>query len=378
MPSSSHSNNQTIPFLDLDAQYRNLKEEIQKGINRVLENKSFILGHEVLEFEKEFGAFSQTRNVIGVSNGTDALLLALDALGVGPGDEVITTPYTFISTAEVIVQRGAKPVFVDICQSDFNIDPEQIKPKISLKTKAIIAVHLYGQPARMKEICVLAKEKNIAVIEDSAQAHGAKIDGKPIGTFGDIATFSFYPGKNLGAYGDAGAVTSQNDELAHKMRLLRDHGRSEKYIHKIMGYNCRMDGIQAAILRAKLPHLKDWTRKRQENAQILREMLKGTNGLILPQHFPNAQSVIHLFVIRHKKRDSIQKFLEEKGITTLVHYPLGLHRQPCFKYLELNKNDFPNTEAVSQEVLSIPCYPELESQQLKYIATSLKQAIQNV
>lgn len=362
----------SISYLDLKAQYETIKPEVDAAIARVISRSSFILGEEAKAFEEEFGKFSGINYVVGCSNGTDALLLAMEALGIGEGDEVITTAFTFIATAETIVERGAKPVFVDIRLDDYNIDPALIEKKITPKTKAIIVVHLYGQPARMLEIMAIARKHKLLVIEDSAQAHGATIDGTPIGTFGDAATFSFYPGKNLGAYGDAGAVATQRPEIAEKMRLLRDHGRSEKYLHKILGYNMRLDGIQAGILRAKLPHLKKWNQARQRCADRYRDLLSGVKDLVLPQRFANAVSVAHLFVIRHPKRDQIQKALQERGVPSLVHYPVGLHLQPCFDFLKHREGDLPVTEKASREVLSIPCYPELSDADINYIAESLR------
>jgi dTDP-4-amino-4,6-dideoxygalactose transaminase len=297
------------------------------------------------------------------------------ALDIGPGDEVITTPFTFVSTAETIVQVGAKPVFVDISLEDFNLEPENIARAITAKTRGIIAVHLYGQPARMPEICDLAGKQKISVIEDTAQAHGAKIAGKPVGTFGDIATFSFYPGKNLGAYGDAGAVASTKKEFADRMRLLRDHGRSDKYTYREIGYNCRLDGLQGAILRAKLPHLAKWNRERQRCAETYHRHLQGVSQVILPPILPKAQSVFHLFVIRHPKRDALQKALQERGIPSLVHYPLGLHLQPCFQNLGYREGDLPNTDRAGREVLSLPCYPELSDASIKTICDAIKDAL---
>ena len=362
------SPSQKIPFLDLKTQYKTLQKEIDTGIKRVIQNCSFILGEECQAFEKEFSKHSGIDFIIGCGNGTDALSLALETLGIGPGDEIITTPFTWISTVETIAHRGAIPVFCDISLEDFTLDPEKISEKITPKTKAIVAVHLYGQPARMPEICSLAKEKNLKVIEDAAQAHDAKIAGQPIGTFGDAVTFSFYPGKNLGAYGDAGAIGTIHKDIDEKIRLLRNHGQKKKNDFLMLGYNSRLDGIQAAILRAKLPHLTQWTKDRQKCADFYRKFLGKTSQIILPNHFPKAQSVYHQFVIRTQKRDQLQLVLEENDIPTAIHYPNALHLTPAFKFLGHKKGDFPNAELASQEVLSLPCYPELSTDKIQYIS----------
>lgn len=363
-----------VPYLDLYAQYEGIKTDIDAAIARVIRNSSFILGEEAAAFEKEFAAWSGLQHAVGLSNGTDALLVALEALGIGPGDEVITTAFTFVSTAETIVQVGAKPVFADISEDDFNIDPADVARKITSKTKCIIPVHLYGQPARMPELMTLAKKHGLRVIEDSAQAHGATIDGKVIGSFGDIATFSFYPGKNLGAYGDAGAIATNDAELARTVRLLRDHGRSDKYTYQRLGYNCRLDGMQAAILRAKLPHLRAWNEGRRRCARAYQKHLSGTS-LRLPPMIDRAPGVFHLFVIRHPKRDALQKALKERGVPSLVHYPLGLHLQPCFADLGYKQGSLPVTEKVSNEVLSIPCYPELTDEKIALLSEQIKGAL---
>lgn len=367
-----------ISYLDLTAQYLSLKEDIDAGIARVIKNCSFILGEETQKFETEFAQFCGVKHALGCSNGTDALTLALDALDIGPGHEVMTTPFTFVSTVETALKRGASVIFADISPEDFNIDPVDIEKRLTKKTKALIPVHLYGQPARMPEICEIAKNHNLKVIEDSAQAHGAKIGGQPIATFGDIGTFSFYPGKNLGAYGDAGAVVTQNAALHEKLKLLRDHGRKDKYTYQMVGYNARMDGMQAAILRAKLPHLAKWNAARQSIADIYREELKGANNLVLPQKFPKALGVAHLFVVRHPRRDELQKRLADAGVPSLVHYPLGLHVQPGFGFLGYKPGDFPHTEKAAAEVLSLPCYPELSHEEVRYIAECLREICKQI
>jgi len=374
----SSSSQKSVPFLDLAQQYKGLKKEIDAAIERVIDNCSFILGPEAQSFEEEFSKVSGIKHIVGCGNGTDALSLALEALEVGLGDEVITTPFTWISTAETIVHRRAKPVFVDISLEDFNIDPEKISAKITSKTKAIIAVHLFGQPARMPEICSLAKDNGLKVIEDGAQAHLAAIGGQPIGTFGDAVTFSFFPSKNLGAFGDAGAVGSNHPAIAEKIKLLRNHGQKEKHHFLQIGYNSRLDDMQAAILRAKLPHLAEWTQARQRCADLYRELLANQKDLILPNRFPKALSVHHLFVIRHPKRDALKKALAEKGIPSLVHYPQGLHLAPAFKDLNYQEKDFPLTEKVSQEVLSLPCYPELKEEQIEWIADSIREILDQI
>jgi len=364
-----------IPLLDLKAQYKSIKPEIQKAINGVIDNSQFILGENVKKFEQEFAKFIGTKCAIGVGNGTDALYLALRALNISTGDEIILPVNTFIATAEAITLNGAKPVFVDINPETYNIDPQKIEKAISRRTRAIIPVHLFGQPADMSSILKIAKKHKLFVIEDCAQAHGAKYKDKIVGSIGDIGCFSFFPGKNLGAYGDAGMITTNNKKLAQKIYILRNHGRLEKYKHKIEGINSRLDEIQAAILRVKLKHLKKWNKARQKNAKIYNKFFKDTNNIIIPQITKNNKSVYYFYVIQIKNRKKIQTKLKNKGISTGIHYPIPLHLQPAYKYLGYKKGDFPNAKKVSKEILSLPIYPELTEKQIKFIVNEIKKII---
>ncbi|HEU4388094.1 MAG TPA: DegT/DnrJ/EryC1/StrS family aminotransferase, partial [Blastocatellia bacterium] len=318
-----------IPLVDLKAQYAAIKPEIDSAIQRVVDNTAFILGKEVADFERDFAAFVGAKGAVGVASGTSALHLALLAVGVGPGDEVITTAHTFIATAEAISHTGASPVFVDIDPVTYNIDPQRIEEAITPRTKAIVPVHLYGQPADMPAILSVAKAHGLRVIEDAAQAHGAEVNGKRCGSLADLASFSFYPGKNLGAYGDAGAVTGNDPELLERVSKLRDHGRLSKYEHDEIGFGERIDALQAAILRAKLPHLEEWTEARRRNAGLYSELFAGSK-LISPREAANVRHVYHLYVIRWPGRDMLLDHLKSKGIGAGVHYPVPLHRQPAY------------------------------------------------
>ena len=361
----------TIPLVDLRTQHLALKDEIDGAIDRVVGNSSFILGEEVASFEKEFARFCQAKYAIGTCSGTSALHLALIACGVRAGDEVITTPSTFIATAEAISYIGAKPVFVDIEPDIYTIDPSKIKAAITERTKAILPVHLYGQPASMEPILEIAGEHGLRVVEDAAQAHGAEYKGKRIGTLGDVACFSFYPGKNLGALGDGGAIVTNDDEIAETVRLLRNHGRKQKYIHLFIGYNYRLDAIQAAILRVKLKWLEDWNHKRRQYADIYRNMLQGFE-LTLPCKIDHCQPVYYVFVVRSKRRDALAQWLKERGIEAGIHYPVPLHLQPAYQHLGYQKGDFPIAEQLADEVLSIPMFPELTESQVEEVVEAIK------
>ena len=362
-----------IPLVDLKAQYATIKTEVDAAITRVVNNAAFILGPEVKAFEQEFASFCEARYSVGISSGTDALHLALRACGVGLGDEVVTTPFTFIATSEAISMCGARPVFCDIDPRTYNIDPSQIEARITSHTKAIVPVHLYGQPADMDPILELARRHNLRVVEDAAQAHGARYKGRRVGTLADVACFSFYPGKNLGAYGDAGAVVTNDDEIAGKVRLLRDHGRRDKYEHLIEGYGNRLDALQAAILRAKLPHLKEWNASRQALATAY---TCSSTKPIQPPFVPEwAEPVWHLYVVRVKERRQVQEYLKQAGIATGVHYPIPLHLQPAYRELGYKVGDFPHSEIAAKEVLSLPLYPELPAEQLQAIVSTLLQAL---
>jgi dTDP-4-amino-4,6-dideoxygalactose transaminase len=361
-----------IPLVDLKAQYATIKPEIDAAMQRVVNNTSFILGKEVAEFEKNFAAFCHAQYCVGTDSGTAALHLALIILGVKAGDEVITTTHTFIATAEVISLIGAKPVLVDIDPRTYNIDPNQIEAAITPRTRAIIPVHLYGQPAEMDAILDIAHKHNLRVIEDAAQAHGAEYRGRRAGTIGDVACFSFYPGKNLGAYGDAGALVTNDAALADHARMLRDHGRSEKYAHKLVGYGYRLDALQAAILGAKLPHLDAWNARRREIADYYTELLTNTD-IVTPYVPPHIQPIYHIYCIRSKNRDGLKQHLKARGIETGIHYPIPLHLQPVYQNLGYTAGDFPETEKAANEILSLPMYPELTDAQAQQIVDAIKE-----
>ena len=361
-----------IPLVDLKRQYLSIKKEIDGAIQEVIDKSAFIMGENVQGFENEFAKFCRVKYGVGTSSGTTALHLALVACGVKQSDEVITVPYTFIATTEAISQTGAKVVFVDIEDKSYNMDSEKIEQAITQKTKAVIPVHLFGQPADMDKIMKIAKKHKLIVIEDACQAHGAEYKGKKVGGLGDIACFSFYPGKNLGAYGDAGMVVTDNKELAEKMRLLRNHGYQEKYYHQVEGYNYRMDAIQAAILRVKLRHLEEWTEKRRRNAKLYDELLKG-RGVKAPREMEYAKHVYHLYVIGIEKREELHLRLKENGIAAAIHYPLPLHLQQAYRHLGYKKGDFPISEACSERLLSLPMFPELTEEEIERIVDIIKE-----
>ncbi len=366
--------NMQIPFVDLKSQYDSIKAELDKAIATVISQTAFIGGSHVKNFEEAFAKFCKVKHCIGVGNGTDALFLALKTLGIGPGDEVITVANSFIATSEAITATGARVVFVDINPKTYNINTGKIEEKITSKTKAILPVHLYGQPADMNPILTLAKKYNLKVIEDAAQAHGAIYKGKRIGSIGDIACFSFYPGKNLGAYGDGGAIVTNNDEWAVKARMIANHGRIDKYDHEIEGVNSRLDGLQAAILGVKLNHLEKWTEMRRNNAYSYNKHLAGTD-LIAPVEIDDVTAVYHLYVVRVKKelRQKFQDHLQSKGISTGIHYPIALPNLKAYQYLNHTGNEFPEATKASQEIVSLPMFPELSESQIKYVAGVIKE-----
>lgn len=363
-----------IPLVDLQAQYRAIQPEIDAAISRVISNTSFILGKEVSFFEEAFADYCKTKYAIGTSSGTSALHLALLACNVKPGDEVITTPHTFIATAEAIIHAGATPVFVDIDLDTYNLDPQQVEAAITTKTKVIMPVHLYGQPADMEPILEIAKRHNLMVVEDAAQAHGADYKGKRVGSIGDVACFSFYPGKNLGAYGDGGAVVTNNQEIAQQVHKLRNHGRQEKYKHDMIGYGYRLDALQAAVLKVKLAYMETWTQQRRENASHYRQLLADLD-LVLPLEPSYSKSVYHLFVVRTRQREQLLQHLRSRGIYAGIHYPIPLHLQPAFTFLGYQKGDFPNSEQAAEEVLSLPMYPELSRNQIERVASTIQDFI---
>jgi dTDP-4-amino-4,6-dideoxygalactose transaminase len=363
-----------VPYFDLKAQYESMREEILAALDRVCRNASFVLGEEVVEFEKEFAAYCEVKHCVAMNTGTSALHLALLGIGVGPGDEIITSANTFIATAEAIVYTGAKPVFVDIDARTANLDPGQIERALTPRTKAIMPVHLYGRPANLAVILEIAEHRKLAVIEDACQAHGARWRGKRIGGFGAAAAFSFYPGKNLGAYGEGGALTTNDDGLAHFAREMRDHGQTSRYYHGQMGYNYRMDGFQGAVLRVKLKRLAQWTARRQEVAQLYRRALANTR-VCLPQDSPQAESVYHLFVTYVENRDAVRDALEKQGVGTAIHYPVPIHLQKAAASLGYGPGSFPLTEMACNTVFSMPLFPEMTNEQAEYAARSLAEIV---
>ncbi len=361
-----------IPFVDLKAQYQSIKPEVDAAVIRLLESAQFVLGSEVAAFEELFAAYCQASHAIGVNTGTSALHLALLAAGVGQGNEVITTPFTFVATVSAIDYTGARPVFVDIDPVSFTIDPAKIEAAITPHTKAILPVHLYGQPADMDPIVEIARRHGLIVIEDAAQAHGAEYRGRRVGSIGDMGCFSFYPGKNLGAYGEGGAVTTSNPEFVRKVRMLRDWGAERKYYHDLKGYNYRLEGMQGAILRVKMRYIEEWTEARRRHAArydaLLADSIYGT-----PAALAERRHVYHVYAIRHTQRDSLQSFLHDRGIGTGIHYPIPVHLQRCFAELGHQESDFPHAEQAAREVLSLPMYPEFQPQQQDQVVAALRE-----
>lgn len=366
------ANRMEVPYFDLKAQYASLREEILAAVDRVCHNASFILGEEVGQFEREFADYCEAKYCVALNSGTSALHLALLAIGVQPGDEVITTANTFIATAEAISYTGAKPVFVDIDPETANIDPRLIEQAITKRTKAIVPVHLYGRPADFEPIAEIAAHHSLAVIEDACQAHGARYHGKRVGSLGRAAAFSFYPGKNLGAYGEGGALTTNDEQIAELARALRDHGQTRRYYHDYLGYNYRMDGFQGAILRVKLRRLAEWTRKRQQFARLYREVLMGTK-VELPQDDPRSECVYHLFVAYVDDRDGVRAKLAERGVQTAIHYPRPVHLQGPYAALGYTVGSFTYTERACDRVFSMPLFPEMTLQEVEYAAKTLAQ-----
>ncbi len=367
-----------IPFIDLKTQYHSIKPEIDSAISQIIENNAFIQGNAVKEFESSFAKAIGAKNCIGVANGTDALIISIKSLGIGKGDEVIVPANSFVATSEAVTAAGARVVFVDNNQITYNIDTGKIEEKFTPKTKAIIAVHLYGKPADMDPILDIAKKHNIFVIEDSAQSHLVEYrtkngEWKKTGTFGDMATFSFYPGKNLGAYGDAGAIVTNNDELAKKARMFANHGRISKYNHEFEGYNSRMDGIQGAVLGVKLKYLAEWTQQRREAANYYIDNLKEINNIVVPFVEDGYKPVWHLFVIRAENRDELQLFLKEKEISVGIHYPIALPNLKAYKYLNYSESDFPVASSYQKKLLSLPIFPEITKKQQDYVINTIKE-----
>lgn len=364
-----------IPFVDLQAQYRSIKNEVDDAVAKVLDSSQFILGSEVAAFEEEFAAYSGAQYGIAVNSGTSALHLALLAADVGPGDEVITVPFTFVATVAAICYTGARPVFVDIDPQSYTMAVEQLEAVITERTKVILPIHLYGQAADMTPILKIARRRNLVVIEDAAQAHGAEYKGQRVGSLGQMACFSFYPGKNLGAYGEGGLVTTDNPRYAQTIRMLRDWGQDRKYHHTLKGYNYRMDGLQGAILRVKLRYLEQWIEARQSHAARYSQHLVNRN-LHLPLALPDRRHVYHIYAIRTAYRSQLQQHLQNCNIQTGLHYPLPIHCQPAYADLGYQPGQFPRSEQVAKEVLSLPLYAELTESQTFQVIESVQQGLE--
>jgi dTDP-4-amino-4,6-dideoxygalactose transaminase len=361
-----------VPFLDLKAQYESIRDEITVAMQQVLDNTAFAGGPFVEKFEKDFATFCNCEFAIGVGSGTTALWLTLLGLGIGHGDEVITVPNTFIATAEAISFSGAKPVFVDIDEQTYTIDPEQIEDVITSRTKAIIPVHLYGQMADMDRILQIARAHDLFVVEDACQAHGAEYKGHKAGSMGDAGCFSFYPGKNLGAYGEAGAIVTNNAELAEKMRMLRDHGQARKYHHSMIGWNARMDGLQGAVLSVKLKHLSAWNDARRRNAELYDELLSDVQNVNTSEEADYAKHIYHIYAIRTQNRDAFMNTLAEKNIYCGIHYPIPIHLQQAYQLLGNGAGSFPTAEKFAKELVSLPMFPELSEEQIRFVANEIK------
>lgn len=361
-----------IPFVDLKAQYQSIKSEIDAAVIGVFESTQFVLGTAVAAFEKSFASYCTVEHAVGVNSGTSALHLALLAAGVGRGDEVITTPFTFVATVSAIDYSNAKPVFVDIDPESLTIDPAKIEAAITPRTKAIMPVHLHGRTADMDPILEIGKKHGIPVIEDAAQAHGAEYKGKRAGSMGTLGCFSFYPGKNLGAYGEGGAVTTQDAELAKKVRILRDWGAEKKYYHDFKGFNYRLEGVQGAVLGVKMKYIEGWTESRRKNAARYNESLAGS--VYHPPVAPaNLRHVYHVYAVRHPKRDALMAYLNTKGIQSGIHYPIPVHLQKCFSELGHKPGDFPHSERAAAETVSLPMYPEMTLAQVDEVVAALKE-----
>lgn len=360
-----------VPLVDLKSQYNLIKNEVDAAIKKVIESGRYIMGEEVEKFEEELADHCRAKYAIGVSSGTDALYLALRVFDIGPGDEVITVPWTFMATAETICLAGATPIFVDIDPKTFNMDAGKIEKAITQKTRAIMPVHLYGQSADMDPIMELAGKYKLVVIEDAAQAIGAVYKGKQVGSIGDIGALSFFPSKNLGACGDAGAILTNRSDLIRKLKMLREHGSEKKYYHDYIGTNSRLDALQAAILRIKLKYLDEWTEKRRELAKIYNDMIKPRENMILPIEEPHNKHVYNQYTLRVKEREDLKNYLEQNGIQSVSYYPMPMHLQKAFKFLKYKKGDFLESEKAAKEVLSVPIWPELGEDKITYVAEKI-------
>lgn len=364
--------NQSVPFVDLVTQSRSIKEEVLSRIAAVIDKANYILGEEVAEFEQAFAEYCRIGHCVGLANGTDAIHMALRALEIGPGDEVITAGNSFAATALAIAYSGATPILVDVCEDDYNLDPDLVEQAITGRTKAIIPVHLYGQAARMHELTKLAKRHGLMVIEDTAQSHGAELDGKRCGTFGDIGCFSFYPGKNLGAFGDAGACTTEDTALAEKLKLIRNYGQVVKNRHDMLGFNCRLDTVQACVLLTKMQYIEKWTEERRQVASWYHEELADTE-LVLPVEKAGCRHVYHLFVVRHPERDELIKFLAERQISCGIHYPNPLSLAQPFRSAVTIPLDLPVCRQLASQIVSLPMFPEMTREQVTYVGRAIRE-----
>jgi dTDP-4-amino-4,6-dideoxygalactose transaminase len=364
-----------IPFVDLSAQYEAIAGEIEQAISGVLRRTDFILGGDVEQFEREFAEYSETSFAVGIDSGTSAIEMALRAYGIGPGDEVITVANSFIATALAISYTGARPVLVDVDPRTYNMDPSLLEGAITPRTKAVVPVHLYGQPVDMEPVLEIAGEKGLVVIEDACQAHGARYNGKRVGSLGHAAAFSFYPGKNLGAYGDGGLVVTNDEQTADSLRMLRNYGQRQKYHHLLQGFNRRLDTLQAAVLRVKLPYLDGWNAARRRHAAQYNELLESA-GVGLPFEPGYSESVYHLYVIRVADRDGLAAHLKERGVSAGIHYPVPIHLQPAYSELGYSAGSFPVSEQAAHEILSLPMYAELTEGQIEHVAEAVREFVQ--
>ena len=380
-----------VPFMDLKRQYLTIKDEIDTAIQQTIESCAFVAGKKVKQFEDNFAHYCGVKYAVGISSGTSALFTALKALEIGSGDAVITVPFTFIATVEAITLTGARPIFVDIEKDSYNISTEMLEHYIEksctwdskhkvlvdkntkLTIKALMPVHLYGQMVDMGKLMKIAEKYNLFVLEDAAQAHGATYKNKKAGTIGDLGAFSFYPSKNLGAYGQGGAVVTNDEKLAEKIRMFIDHGQREKYKHTFEGWNLKMDGFQAAVLDVKLNHLDKWNKSRREHAQTYNSFLNDIDGIVVPKEMPDREHIYHLYVIRNQKRNSLQEYLKNGGVGSSIHYPLSLHLQNAYQCLDYKTGDFPNAEECAEGVLSLPMFPELTNQEIEYVCEKIRE-----
>ncbi len=364
-----------VPFVDLSLQYQQIEQEVFAGLRNVCSRGAFILGQEEKDFEAEFARYCGAAHGVGVNSGTDALYLALSALDIGPGDEVVLPTHTFIATALCVSYTGATPVFADSEDATFNMDPKSFEQVITKKTRAVLPVHIYGQPADMKDIVSIAHKHGITVIEDAAQAHGAFYQNKRVGALGDIACFSFYPTKNLGAFGDGGMVITDKTDIYDKVMMLRDYGRKGRYEHIVKGYNTRLDTVQAVVLSAKLKRLDEWNRMRQQVAAWYREELDGVNGLRVPCAGDDRTHVYHLYVVRVSQRDRVLEKLNAEGVGSLIHYPIPVHLQPAYQDAGYKRGDFPVAETIADEIISLPMFPHMSREQVTSVAETLKKIL---